>query len=176
MSKHHKHISLVISSVLIVALMSGFYLMSSLDSSINSFSIARAMNLGDHVKDSLTVQRIDFTPPNENKDCYTTAKKELSNMLLLEPKQIEKYNVPGKNGFSHIIYTGAYDVGEIKIKKSSENLVELSTSEEKLVFAKYADQKRTIGMNMTFKGKIGDNLFSIIEGTLNSDGMKCEFR
>ena len=107
---------------------------------------------------------------------HRNCKKELSNLLLLEPKRIEKYEVPGKNGFSHLIYTGTYDVGEIKVKKDGKGMVELFTSEEKLVFAKYADQKKTVGMNMSLKGNLESNLFLIKEGTLNSDGLKCEFR
>ena len=177
MSKHHKHISLVISSLLIVAVMSGFYLMSSFSlTSINSFGVARANTLEDYLRVSLSAERIDFSHSEENKDCIETAKKELSNLLLLEPKRIEKYEVPGKNGFSHLIYTGTYDVGEIKVKKDGKGMVELFTSEEKLVFAKYADQKKTVGMNMSLKGNLESNLFLIKEGTLNSDGLKCEFR
>ena len=177
MSKHHKHLSLVISSVLIVAIMSSFYLMSSFGASVNSFSVARAVNLGDYVKTSLGVQNINYASPMENIDCFDTAKKELSSILLLEPKQIEKYDVPGKNGFSHFIYTGAYDVGDIKVKKNSDkNTAELSISEEKLVFAKYADQKRTIGMNLSLKGTFSEYALSINEGTLSSDGMSCSFK
>lgn len=176
MSKHHKHISLLVSFVLIVGIMSSFYLMSSLSSTpLTSFSVARAINLGDYVKNSLGVQNIDYASPSENKDCFNSAKETFSALLLLEPKQIEKYDVPGKNGFAHFVYTGAYDVGVIKIKKNA-NLVELSTSEEKLVFAKYADQKRTIGLNLSLKGILTESTFSITEGILNSDGMKCEFK
>jgi hypothetical protein len=177
MSKHHKHISLVISSVLIVALMSSFYLMSSFGAtSVTSFGVARANTLEDYVRTFLSADRVDFAYFGENKECMETAKKELSNLLLLEPKRIEKYEVPGKQGFSHLIYTGTYDVGEIKIKKDNKGMVEILTSEEKLVFAKYADQKRVIGMNMSLKGDLEEKSFLIKEGTLNSDGMKCDFK
>lgn len=178
MSKHHKHISLLLSSVLIVAVMSGFFLMSQSGfRQISTFGVAKVMTLQDYTLKSLDVDKILFTIPEKGEECMLETKDDFNSLMLMEPKQLEKYDVNGKNGFANYIYTSKYDSGIIKIKKNSEEkqTAEIFANRDKLIFTKYADKYKTIQLNLTLRGEIKDKTFLITNGEFNSEGNKCGF-
>ncbi|MDO8660814.1 MAG: hypothetical protein Q7K43_02910 [Candidatus Woesearchaeota archaeon] len=154
--------------------------MSSLSSTpLTSFSVARAVNLQDYVVKALGTNSIESEAPTENQECFNTAKEEFLGLLTLEPEQMEKYNIPGKKGFFNLIYTTEYNLGDIRIKrtdKAAERFAELEISNEKMVFSKYSDKYKTIGLKMSFNGTLTNDAFTITEGTLDSNGMICSFK